>query len=275
MYHSLVLDDWNNYMNSPASSGTHGQANVGISTIDSVMTNWAIPVAFRGQALQNVRLLVLGAIEGTYSAQAFLFDLTSGASLTTLLVVATRMSAPVDPNLPVAIMYVTINTNAQIKQLYSHWTEEVCKSCSKCVWIKKCCCHDEARSAPRGHTPAELNIVLKKMTADQFVWFNQQSLSLSASKTLTKWGTLSDNQNIGLSDAIENFLSNKTAKAEVLASYNDSIVTAIQTNLTSLKLSSQALKLNKVQRHNLPVILKSLAEDHGFDDIYFNVNYSQ
>jgi hypothetical protein len=84
-----------------------------------------------------------------------------------------------------------------------------------------------------------------------------------------------DEQNIGLSDAIENFLSNKTAKAKVLASYHDSIITAIQTNLTSLKLSSQTLKLNKVQKQNLPIILRSLVEDHEFDDIYSNAYYSE
>ncbi|CAF0766438.1 unnamed protein product [Rotaria sordida] len=224
MLNVQVPGNWADLMGSPTSSGSHGQANVGDSTLDSAMTNWAIPEQFRNQAVNSVRLLVLAAAEGTYSGQAFSFDVASGASLTTLLVVVTRISSPVDPNLPFAIMYVTINTNAQIKQLFSYWTERVCHKCPKCLWMSRCCCHDEQRSTPRGHTPAELNIVRQKMTADQFIWFNQQT---------------------------------------------------IQTNLTSLKLSSQAIKFNGIEKQNLPLILKTLSEDYEFDDIYSNPNYSQ
>jgi hypothetical protein len=256
-------------MGAPTSSGSYGQANVGSSTVGTAMANWAIPEPFRDGAVNSVRLLVLAATEGTYSAQAFLFDVSSGASLTTLLVVAIRLSTPADPNSPVAVMYVTINTNAPIKQLYSYWNEEVCHRCPKCVWLGRCCCHDEQRSAARGHTTAELNVVRQKMTADQYVWFNQQNLSPNALKRFI------DDQNSTLTEAIENFLSNNTVKAEILASYNDSVITAIQTNLTSLKLFSQTLKLTRVHRQNLPIILAALAEEHGFDNIYSNSNYSQ
>ena len=83
------------------------------------------------------------------------------------------------------------------------------------------------------------------------------------------------NQNISLSAAIENFLSNDTAKAEILASYNDTVITAIQTNFTSLKLMSQALQMKRVHKQNLPIILAALAEDHGFDNIFSTSNYSQ
>ncbi|CAF0793522.1 unnamed protein product [Rotaria sordida] len=275
MLNVQVPGNWGDLMGSPTSSGSHGQANVGVSTLDSVMTNWAIPEQFRDRAVNSVRLLALAAAEGTYSAQAFSFDVASGASLTTLLVVVTRISSPVDPNLPLAIMYVTINTNAQIKQLFSYWIGESCHSCPKCLWTSRCCCHDEQFSAPRGHTPAELNIVRQKMTADQFIWFNQQSLSRSILEKSIESNNNINNQNIILTDAIENYLSNKTTKAEILASYNDSIITAIQTNLTSLKLSSQALKFNGIQKQNLPLILKTLSEDYEFDDIYSNPNYSQ
>ncbi|CAF4100168.1 unnamed protein product, partial [Rotaria sordida] len=275
MLNVQVPGNWADLMGSPTSSGSHGQANVGDSTLDSAMTNWAIPEQFRNQAVNSVRLLVLAAAEGTYSGQAFSFDVASGASLTTLLVVVTRISSPVDPNLPFAIMYVTINTNAQIKQLFSYWTERVCHKCPKCLWMSRCCCHDEPRSTPRGHTPAELNIVRQKITADQFIWFNQQSLSRSTLEKSIGSNNNIDNQNIVLTNAIENYLSNKTTKAEILASYNDSIITAIQTNLTSLKLSSQAIRFNGIEKQNLPLILKTLSEDYEFDDIYSNPNYSQ
>lgn len=265
-------------MDSPTTSGSHGQAEVGISTIASAMANWALPEQFRAKAVASVRLLVLAASEGVYSTQAFSFEIASGASLATLLVVATRMHSPSDPDLPIAVIYVTINTNAPIKQLYSYWTERSCHRCPKCVWFSRCCCHNYQRSAPRGHTPAEVNMVIQKMTADQYIWFNQQDLSPIESKTSEKRTVLSkhpSNHNINLTEAIKNYLSSNSVKAEILASYNDSIITAIQSNLTSLKLASEAFKFNKIQRENIPVLLMALAEDFGFDDIYSNLLYSQ
>ncbi|UJR24631.1 hypothetical protein I4U23_006005 [Adineta vaga] len=75
------------------------------------------------------------------------------------------------------------------------------------------------------------------MTADQFNWFNQQNFSPSLLKSISRsWtsstGNLDDNVTINFVNAIENNLSNRNVKAEILASYNDSIITAIQTNLT-------------------------------------------
>ena len=173
-------------MGSPTSSGSHGQENVGASTVTTIMTNWAIPEAFRDEAVKSVRLLVLAATEGTYSAQAFSFDIASGASLTTLLVVATRLSTPTDPESPVAVMYVTINTNAPITQLYTYYTEESCHRCPACLWLDKCCCHTEQRSKPRGHTTTELNIVRQKMTSDQYIWFNQQKFVTYRTESIRK-----------------------------------------------------------------------------------------
>lgn len=270
--------NWQNLMSDASTSGSYGQANVGSSTISSVMANWNIPEQFRTQAVQSVSLLILAATEGEYSAQTFSFDITSVASLTTLLVVAKRISSPVDPNLPVAVMYVTINTNAPLKQLYTQWTERQCHKCAKCAWTKRCCCHDYHYSAPRGHTLAELHIVKQKLTADQFIWFSQQNLLSTASKSSMK-STVSrihsTYQHVGLTEAIENFLSNKSAKTEVLASYNDSIISAIQSNLTTLKLSSQALKLDRIHKQNVPMILAALSDDYGFDNIYSNPQYFQ
>ncbi|CAF2835342.1 unnamed protein product [Rotaria sp. Silwood2] len=106
---ALVLNvqpagNWAALMGSPISSGSHGQATVGISNIGTVMANWAIPEQFRERAVQSVRLLVLAATEETYSAHAFTFNIASGTSLTTLIVVITRISTPADPNLPVSVI---------------------------------------------------------------------------------------------------------------------------------------------------------------------------
>ena len=265
-------------MGPSASSGSHGQANVGVSTISTVMNSWAIPDQIRTQAVARVRLLVLAAAEGTYSAQAFSFDVTSGVSLTTLIVVATRLSVPTNPSLPVGVMYVTINTNAPLKQLYTYWMERTCHTCPKCVWLSKCCCHNNERSAPRGHSLEETYTVKQKITADQYIWFSQQRFTSHVFKALVQRSIVNGNttnQNSSLKDAIQKYLSNNSVKAEVLASYTDPIITAFQSNLTSLKLSTQALKLNKVQRKNLPIILMALAEEHGFDDMYSYLNDSQ
>ena len=262
-------------MSSTNSSGSYGFVNVGVSTIGTDMSTWDIPEQFLAQAKKSVALLVSTAAEGTYSAQSFLFDVEAGSSLTTLVVAVTKISSPTDARLPIAVAYVTVNTNASLKQLYTHYTVRQCHRCPKCLWYKKCCCHNEPRSSPRGHTMAELQAVKQKMTADQFVWFNQQKLPSSISKVLIRRAQFNDNQSTSLAKAIKNYLMNKTAKAEVLGSYNDSVVTAIQTNLTSLKLSSQVLKLNKIQNNNLPIILAALADDHGFDNIYADSPYSQ
>jgi hypothetical protein len=80
------------------------------------MAGWSIPEQFRAQAVQNVNLLVIAATEGSYMAQAFVFDIQSGGILSTLLVVVQKLDSPSDPNLPVAVSYVTINSNAAIKQ---------------------------------------------------------------------------------------------------------------------------------------------------------------
>ena len=66
-----LLDGWANYMETPTTSGSTGNAQVGSSTLASVINGWSIPEEFRDQAIQSVNLLVLAATEGSYSAQAF------------------------------------------------------------------------------------------------------------------------------------------------------------------------------------------------------------
>lgn len=92
----------------------------------------------------------------------------------------------------------------------------------------------------------ELHIIKQKLSYDQFKWFKERTLS-----SLVKRSLPTINDNTDLSEVIEKFLSDNNAKAEVLASYNDSVLTALQSNTTSLKLSSQSLKLTKVERKNL------------------------
>lgn len=265
-------------MDAPTTTGAQGQANVGTSTIASTMTSWPIPEQFRDQATKSVNLLLLATTEGSYLAQAFVFDIPAGTSLTTLLVVATKLDSPTDSNLPFAVIYVVINSNASIKQQYTYYSERTCHRCPKCAWLSACCCHDEQRSSPRGHTAAELDVVKQKLTFDQFRWFNQQNFSPSTRKLIsiqTQGNNDKDNQYNSLIEAIERFLSDKIVKAEVLAPYNDSILNAIQTNLTSLKLATQTLKIKQIEKENMLTLLRTLADEHGFDEIFSNPEYSQ
>ena len=265
-------------MQPTTTSGSYGQAFVGTSNIVTVMANWSIPEQFREQAVKSVSLLLLATAEGSFLAQTFRFDIPSGTFLSTLLVVATKIHSPADPNLPFSVTYVTMNTNAQLIQLTSTYTVRRCFTCSNCFWVRRCCCKNDAHWSARGHTMEELNIVKQKMATDQFAWFNRQNLSSNASNSLVKRTVpngINYLQDISLARAVENFLSNPSVKAEVLASYNDSLLTAIQSNFTSMKLSSSVLKLNRIERKHLGIFLTTLANEHGFDDFYSNPQYSE
>ncbi|CAF4645470.1 unnamed protein product [Rotaria sp. Silwood2] len=217
------------------------------------MENWSIPQQFRNQAIQNVKLLIAATDEGSYMAQAFIFDIQSTASLTSLIVVAKRIASPTDPNTPVAVAYVTINTNGAVKKLYTPVPVTSCHKCPKCLWTSRCCCHTVVEQRERGITPQELNIVKQKMTADQFIWFNQQQLS----------------------SAVRSTLPHNHDDIRILTSYNDSILTALQSNFSSLKLSSQTLKLTKVEHKQILNLLKALSEDYAFEDFSSNTQFLQ
>ncbi|CAF3756846.1 unnamed protein product [Rotaria socialis] len=218
--------NWNNYAHPSVTTGSTGAAQVGISTVENVMACWPIPDQFLHDAVQNVRLLVIAASESSYTAQAFVFNTESGASLSSLIIVANKINLPADPNSPVAIRYVAINTNV-----------------------------------------GEINIIQQKLAADQFAWFNQQTFNRAFIIDKSTFSDLHRNQ-VGLVEAIDKYLSNNVVKAEVLAQYNDSLLTALQTNVASLKLSIQKLKLTKISSNHIRMFLATLAKDYGFDDIF-------
>ncbi|CAF4751216.1 unnamed protein product, partial [Rotaria sp. Silwood1] len=236
--------NWANFINPTTTNGSIGQAQVGSSNIATIMENWSISQQFRNQAIQNVKLLIAAADEGSYTAQAFIFDIQSSASLTSLIVVAKRIASPADANTPVAVAYVTINTNGMVKKLYGPAFQS-CSKCSKCLWTRRCCCDT----------------------------FNQQQLSRAVQRTIPN--NHDDIRGVNLTQAIENFLSNKNVQAEVLASYNDSILTALQSNFTSLKLSSQTLKMAKVEYKHILNLLKALSDDYAFEDFSSNSQFLQ
>ncbi|CAF3842777.1 unnamed protein product [Rotaria sordida] len=266
--------NWANYMDPVSTTGSVGQANVGTGTLATAMASWSIPDQFREKAVQSVNLLVIAATEGSYTAQAFVFDTQTGASLSTLLVVTQKLDSPSDPNSPVSVSYVTINSNAAIKQQYTSYTVRDCHTCPKCLWTSDCCCHDETKTSPRGITPDELNIINQKMKADQFAWFNQQTLN-KAIKKRDLFQYNSNNQIISLTEAIDKFLSSNVVKAEILTSYNDSILSTLQSHITSLKLSSQSLKMTKLASQNLRLVLSTLAKDYEFEDLYDNALFME
>ena len=183
------------------------------------------------------------------------------------------MNRPTDPNTPVALQYVIINANTVLKQLYTRTYRKECRRCSKCVWFRKCCCTDIPQDTPRGLTLAESATVKQKLTADQFVWFNQQDLS---SRRLTHLELSNNNDdNTGLTEAIENYLSNQQTKSEVLTSYNDSVLSTLQSNMVSLKLASRTLKIGKVDSRRVPALLTAFGRDYGFDGKYLNEKFNE
>ncbi|CAF3373918.1 unnamed protein product [Rotaria sp. Silwood1] len=93
--------NWADYMGVTITDGSVGQAQVGISTLATVMASWLIPEEFRDRAVENVKILIVAAIEGSYIAQAFTFNSQSDALLTTLLIVAKKIDSPTNPKLPV------------------------------------------------------------------------------------------------------------------------------------------------------------------------------
>ncbi|CAF4811119.1 unnamed protein product [Rotaria sp. Silwood1] len=129
-----TFDQWDPLMNSTTTFGSYGQEKGELSTIHTAMANWSIPEQFRKQAIESVRLLLMVTAEGSFLGQAFMFDLATGTSLTTLLVTATKIHSITDSNSSFAVIYFVINTNAQLKQLYSSWTTKRCFNCGKCVW---------------------------------------------------------------------------------------------------------------------------------------------
>jgi hypothetical protein len=272
-------ENWSIYMNDSFTAGTTGKAQVGSTTVGSVMASWSIPNEFLNQAVQSVQLLVSAATEGSYIAQGFYFDIQSGTSLATLLVVVRKLDSPSDPNSPVAIAYVIINTNATIIQQYTSYVEESCHRCSKCWHARRCCCDYEKKYSPRGNTPEELHIMTQKMIADQFSWFGQQPLSrMTKKRALLKRALLKsdyNNYNASLTEVIKQYLSHDTVRAEVLTSYNDSILSVLQSNTGLLKLGSQSLKLTKVDRKNVVTVISALAKDYDFEDIYLSSPFSQ
>ena len=230
-----------------------GNAEVGADTLESVMANWSIPEEFRAQAVQSVNLLMIAAAEGFYSTQLFIFDTQAGGILSTLLVAVTRLDSPSNPNTPVVISYVTIYSSAVVKQQYTPYDAQKCHSCIKCVWLSSCCCHTVTEYSPRGNTPEELLIIKQKMTADQFAFYTGHPPNKLSKSTISK--NNSSTSNVALPEAIEKFLSNRITMAEILASYNDSVLSALQSNIGSLKLSSQSLKLAKIAQKNALIVL--------------------
>ncbi len=78
-----------------------------------------------------------------------------------------------------------------------------------------------------------------------------------------------------MTEALEKFLSNNIVKAEILASYNDSILSTLQSYIGSLKLSSQSLKLAKVESKNVLIVLSTLAKDYEFESDDLNLEFSK
>lgn len=83
-------------MDPPSTTGSTGKAQVGSDTLATLIAGWSIPEQFRAQAVQSVNLLVSSATEGSFTAQTFAFDISSGSSLSTLIVVTKRLDTPAD-----------------------------------------------------------------------------------------------------------------------------------------------------------------------------------
>ena len=270
----FVVANWANYMQPATTTGSSGESQVDATNVDTIMAGWGIPAAFRNDAVKQVKLLVLAAASGVYHAQAFIFDTKTGASLSTLLV-ATKRPSSSNPNSSTAISYVIINSNAVIKQQYTYYNVRRCHRCGRCLWTGHCCCHTYRASSPRGDTPQELLIIEHKIKFDQFAWFNRQTLSKEVLVDRTLSNGDANHFTAPLTEAIENFLSNHIVKTQVLTPYNDSVLSALQSNIGSLKLASQSLKMTGVASENIPEILSFLAKQYGFEDIHETETFLQ
>lgn len=183
----LFVANWNIYMAPTITTGSIGEVQVGNSTLASTMRNWSIPEQFRDQAVQSVRLFISGATEGSYISQAYMFNIESRNSSLVLVVTAKKITQPTDPNSPVVVNYVIINTTAEIKQQYSEHYTHRCFRCGDCVYLWDCCCKTYGPSyLPRENTPEEWILIKQKLTADQYTWFKQKNMPTTTFGTLVK-----------------------------------------------------------------------------------------
>ena len=252
-------------MEKPSTNGSTGSAKVTDAIVGRAMNRWPMPAQFRDQAIRSVKLLVSAADEGSYTTQAFIFETQTGAFLSTLIVAAKRLQSSSNSNLSVAIAYSVINSTAIIKPQYTIVSYRKCRRCSKCFFRRDCCCEDRTDYVPRGNTPQELETIRDMMKADQFSWFKQKISGKVTEKRVSASG-VNTNRTFSLSEVVQKYLSNNQVKEEILASYNDSILSSLQAHIRALKLSSQVLKLAKVASGNLPALLSAFAKDNGFDD---------
>ncbi|CAF1438123.1 unnamed protein product [Rotaria magnacalcarata] len=163
--------NWADYMGPPVTSGSNGFVKVDSSQLEAIMKNWSIPKEVFDSAVQSVRLLTLRAIKTSYIAQVFKFNTHSVNSISTLLV-AVRMASSSTTLTPLfEIKYVTINTRTEIKKQSVRNVQTKCKRCNKCLWARECCCEDIASNQERDSTPEELDLIIQKMTSDQYTWF--------------------------------------------------------------------------------------------------------
>ena len=261
-------------MENPSTNGSTGSAKVNDAIVARVMGRWPMSTQFRDQAIRRVKLLVSAADEGSYTTQAFIFETQTSAFLSTLIVAAKRLQSSSDSNALVAITYFMINSTASIKPQYTVVNYRKCHRCAKCFFRRDCCCEDRTDYVPRGNTPGELETIINKMKADQFSWFKGK-ISGKVTEKGVPASSVNANRAFALTDVIQKYLSGNQVKDEILASYNDSILSSLQANIRALKLSSQVLKLGRVASENIPALLSVFAEDNGFDDESLQAQFSR
>ncbi|UJR11906.1 hypothetical protein I4U23_016084 [Adineta vaga] len=129
------IGNWSLYMELPLTNGSIGSSQIQETTIDCIMSRWSIPSEFLDEGIRNVKLLIFGIDEGSSVSQLFIFDTKSGISLSTLLIEAKRLNSSSIIN----VNYIIINSNAMIKQQYTHVIQRNCHRCANCFWRRDCC----------------------------------------------------------------------------------------------------------------------------------------
>ena len=113
------------------------------------------------------------------------------------------------------------------------------------------------------------------MTADQFAWFSQQPLSKMIRKRDISHNNNNNYPSMSLIENIEKYVSNNKTRAEILAPYNDAVLSILQSHIGSLRLSTQIMKMTKITIENIPMLVSTLANDYGFEDISNNPEFAK
>lgn len=94
-------------------------------------------------------------------------------------------------------------------------------------------------------------------------------------RSISTDSSVSVKQSDSSTDAIEKYLSDKNVQLKVSKRYNDSVIQTLQANLSSLKVSSEMLRMSKLREEDVPGVIAALASDYGFNDTCLKTQFQK